>query len=114
MTDTIIGQTADVNVDATRAALRSIRDRMRGPRVARVTTLDPVLGDVVGAVARLAEIIEALIPQPAVRCPACRQPVIPNADGTLPGHEISPGPKRSPMCRFRGVVTGAAWAGEPR
>jgi hypothetical protein len=37
-------------------------------------------------------------------CPSCKQPVMPNADGTLPGHQIAPGPKRAPMCRFRGVV----------
>lgn len=46
----------------------------------------------------------------AVRCPLCRQMVTPEPDGTLPAHELQPGPKRSPICRFRGAVKdGAQW-----
>ena len=40
----------------------------------------------------------------AVRCPRCQRLVVPNPDGTLPGHQIQPGPQRAPICRFRGAV----------
>ena len=39
----------------------------------------------------------------AVTCPRCQRPIVPNQDGTLPGHQMSGGPGRSPFCPFRGT-----------
>lgn len=72
---------------------------------ARAETL---LGQLRDTLQQLAAAVAPELAVDAVECPACRQRIVPNADGTLPAHEISAGPKRSPYCRFRGRVDAAA------
>lgn len=57
--------------------------------------------------AQLVEHWRQAAPDPTrqVPCPSCGQLVEPADDGTVPGHQIQPGPKRAPMCLFRGTVT---------
>lgn len=73
---------------------------------ARAETLLGQLRDTLQQLA--AAVAPELAADTVVQCPACRQWVVPNADGTLPGHDIGPGPRRSPRCRFRGRVGVAA------
>lgn len=73
---------------------------------ARAETLLGQLRDTLQQLA--AAVAPELAADTVVQCPACRQWVVPNADGTLPGHDIGPGPRRSPRCRFRGRVDAAA------
>lgn len=111
MTETSIAPRRVADVDAVREVLATIAADMAADAHTlegepfNGATVGEYLGHLGAAVAVLAQVVSTLLPDsPEVKvCPRCQQPVVPNADGTLPGHQIQPGPKRAPICRFRGV-----------